>query len=470
MISMDFNTLAESLKGRLLNRKFGEVLFNGVSIDSRTIQPDQLFIAIKGINTDGHKYLDDAIEKKCAGMMVNNSFAPAWELQGKTPIVVVDNTHEAMIELARMRRAELKAKIIGITGSNGKTTTKEITWAILKSKRDKVYKSPGNFNNLFGLPLAIFEISDDTEYAVMEMGISIKGEMTRLAGIANPDLILITNVGPTHLETLGSVEGVAEAKLELVDAAEEEIPVILNADDMVLMEAAGKRNREYVTFGFRNDAGIKGVISGITRDGCSRIFIDGRQVEARLFGAHQAYNLLAGYAVAKTLGLDIIPDDLNRIEFASASFRGDVERLDGLTIVADCYNANPTSMKSGLLSFKSFVEYNRGESKRSIVIVGDMLELGENAERYHREIGKLLADLDFDLNVTIGPLSQAIHDAALEAGVEAENLLHYEDITVAGNQLIENIEKGDIVYLKASRGIGLEKLITLLKGSAVREN
>ncbi len=469
MIEMDFQKLTEDTKGRLLNRKFDGAVFKGVSIDSRSIQPDELFIAIKGPNTDGHKYLNSAIEKKCAGLLVNNDFAPAWEYQGKVPIVVVEDTHEAMLELARIRRKQLTAKIIGITGSNGKTTTKEIAWAILKSMNEHVYKSPGNFNNLFGLPLALFDIPEDAEYAVLELGISIKGEMSRLAEIAHPDLILITNVGPTHLETLGSVEGVAEAKLELVDAAGEEVPVILNADDAVLMRAARKRKREFVTFGFEKDATYKGILTGTTGGGSSRILIEGRPVEMKLFGVHQAYNLLAGYAIARTLGFEIIPDDLNNIEFVSASFRGDVERIDGLTIVADCYNANPTSMKSGLLSFEHFVRFNRGDDGRSIAVIGDMLELGEDAAKYHREIGRLLAKLNFDLNVTVGPLSQAIYDAALRAGVDKDKLRHYEDATVAGNQLIETIRKGDIVYLKASRGIGLEKLIALLKGSAVRE-
>jgi len=469
MIVMDFNKLAQEIKGRLLNRKFGDDTFRGVSIDSRTVQENQLFIAIKGTNTDGHKYLDDAIEKKCGGLLVNNDFAPAWELQSKTPIVVVEDTHEAMMELARIQREQLTAKIIGITGSNGKTTTKEITWAILNSRNEHVYKSPGNFNNLYGLPLAILNISDDAEFAVMELGISIKGEMTRLAEIAKPDLILITNVGPTHLETLGSVEGVAEAKMELVDAAEDEVPVIINADDAVLVKAARKRKREFITFGFDKKADIPGVLSGVTGGGGSRIMIDGRPVETKLFGVHQAYNLLAGYAIAKTLGIEVIPDDLNNIEFVSASFRGDVERVDGLTIVADCYNANPTSMKSGLRSFEHFVRYNRSDEGRSIAVIGDMLELGEDAEKYHREIGRLLAKLNFDLNVTVGPLSQAMHDAAIKAGLDKEKLRHFEDATVAGNQLIEKIQKGDIVYLKASRGIELEKIINLLKGSAVRE-
>ncbi len=470
MIEMDFKTLAEKVEGRLLNAKFKAARFRGAGIDSRTIKADHLFIAIKGTKNDGHKYLADALEKKCGGMLVNNDHAPAWEYQAKSPIVVVENTHNAMMRLAGQHRSELKGKIAAITGSNGKTTTKEIAWAIINSKNDKAYKSRGNLNNLFGLPLTIFEIPEDSEYVILELGISIKGEMTRLAEMARPDIILITNIGPTHLETLGSVAGVAEAKFELVDAAKEEVPIIINADDSAIMQAAEKRKRNFITFGFEHKADFKGRLGDILKDGRMRLFIDGRRVAVNLFGVHQAYNVLAGYATAKTLGLDIIPDELNEIDFATESYRGEIEHFDGLTVVADCYNANPVSMKSGLKSFHKYFERNRKENSRGIAVVGDMLELGQDSAKFHEEIGALLAELNFDLNIAVGPLSEEIFNGAIKAGLDSEKIMHFADVAVAGNRLIENIKRGDIVYLKASRGIGLEKLITLLKGSAFRQN
>jgi len=257
LLTLNFKTLAGMINGRLLNEKTGETVFKGVSIDTRTLKKMQLFFAIRGEADDGHKYIADALKKNSAGLVVATDYNDLDIIGDRVPVVVVENTHEAMMRLASEYRKKIEAPLVAVTGSNGKTTTKEFILAMIRHKEKNTYGSPGNLNNLYGLPLAIFGMPADSRYGVFELGISIPGEMTRLAGIIHPDLAIITNVGPTHLETLSTVEGVAEAKLELADAMKADQPVLINADDPVLMRAAEKRDRRVITYGIDNPADIR---------------------------------------------------------------------------------------------------------------------------------------------------------------------------------------------------------------------
>jgi UDP-N-acetylmuramoyl-tripeptide--D-alanyl-D-alanine ligase len=467
---MDFKTLANCVEGKLNEPRFERLLFTGVSIDSRAILPNQLFIAIKGENTDGHRYIDAAVAKGAAGVIVSENYGELKLQASRLPIVAVSDTHQAMMRLAAKYRQNLKAKLIAITGSNGKTTTKEITYAIILSKIGSVYRSPGNLNNLFGLPLSLFAVPKDAAYGVFELGISTMGEMTRLAGILRPDLGLITNVGPTHLETLGTVDNVAEAKMELIDSLPIDAPAIINADIPELAKAAGKRKRKFFSFGLESDADFTARRAGISPEGFPIVAIDGVSVKIPLFGAHQAYNILAGYAIARILGIDLRPEELNEINYDFAPYRGEIENIDGAIAIADCYNANPDSMKSGLESFAEYVRHPLLERRRSIVVVGDMLELGEGSIDFHKNIGRLIARLDFSLALTVGPLSADVYSEAIRSGLPEEKIRNFHTVEAAGEFLLKTIDRGDILYFKASRGIALEKIITLLKGSAFRQN
>jgi len=470
LLTLDFNTLAGEINGRLVDAGLGDTMFRGVSIDTRTIESERLFFAIRGETNDGHDYIADALAKKCAGLVVAADYDRIDEISRQVPVVVVENTHEAMMRLASAYRKKIKTGIVSVTGSNGKTTTKEFIFAMIRHKENKTYGSPGNLNNLFGFPLALFGMPSDSRYGIFELGISIPGEMTQLAKMARPDLAVITNVGPTHLETLGSVEGVAEAKFELVDAMKNDLPVIINADDPMLVRAGEKRNRRMITYAIENKADFTAERVGVSGDGYPLVKIDGFEIAVKIFGAYQAYNLLAGYAVCKTLGLDIRPDELNHIDYNFAPHRGEIQNIDGLTIISDCYNANPVSMSSGLQSYNTYRKNESVKNRRALAVVGDMLELGEKSVEYHREIGRLLTLLDFDRVLTVGPLSKDMYDAALEAGCDKTKIKHFDNSDDAGEALVHDISRGDIVYFKASRGIALEKLITLLKGTAFRQN
>ncbi len=453
----------------MLNKEFATAVFKGVAIDSRVVGGEQLFVAIEGVSDDGHRYLDDAVGKNCAGLLVNNKFTGIDELKTKVPTVAVDDTHLAMLKLAQNYRNESETKLVAVTGSNGKTTTKEMIYSFIRNKTNKTYRSPGNFNNLFGLPLSIFKMPSDTEYAVFELGISVAGEMQQLAEIAQPEVVLITNIGPTHLETLGTMENVAEEKFSLADSLDADKIVILNADDPTLMQTAAKRKRDFITYGFDSSADYRAEKAGVSSSGYPQIQIDGKIIEVKLFGEHQVYNILAAYTTCRALGLDITAEDLDKLQFDVSMYRGEIENISGLTVIADCYNANPTSMESGLHSFRNYLDLPEMVNRPNIVIVGDMLELGEKSIMYHRQIGKLIAELKFENLIAVGQLSKDLFESAKENGFSS-NINYFTDVSEAGDFLIGNLPRGGVIYLKASRGIGLEKLITLLKGSAFRDN
>ncbi len=470
MIRLNFEALAKDVDGRLLNEEYASAVFEGVSIDSRAVAERQLFVAIKGEKDDGHNYIGEVLKKGSAGLMISHDIPDLVDISGLMPVIMVDDTHRSMIKMAAKYRRTLPAKFIAITGSNGKTTTKEFVYAMIAHVEKNTYRSPGNLNNLFGLPLAIFKMDNSAQFGVFELGISYPGEMTKLAAMVQADLALITNVGPTHLETLGTVNGVAEAKLELVDALSADKPVILNGDCPELMAAARKRGRKYVTYGIDAPADFTAIRAGLSPEGYPLVKIDGTEVAIKLFGEHQAYNLLSGYAVSRTLGLELKPEELNNIEYNFAPYRGEIENINGLTVIADCYNANPVSMKSGLVSFRNYLENPVMQGRRSVAVIGDMLELGKNTADYHREVGAFAADMAFDAVIAVGPLSKEIYRAAIQAGYDEKRIVHFDDLAMAGEYLTGSVRRGDILYMKASRGIGLEKLITLLKGSAFRQN
>jgi len=236
------------------------------------------------------------------------------------------------------------------------------------------------------------------------------------------------------------------------------------------MQTATRRKRKFITYGLKSKSDFTARLAGISKAGYPLVEIDGVGVEVRLFGEHQAYNILAAYAVGKTLGLNISPGDLNDIEYDLAGYRGQIETINGLMIIADCYNANPASMKSGLNSLRHYLDQSNIKGRPSTVIVGDMLELGDGAIEFHREVGRMLTELDFDYVIAVGELSKEIYDAACKAGFSKNKINNFADADSAGEFLMDNLARGGIIYLKGSRGIGLEKIITLLRGTAFRHN
>ena len=450
--------------GTLLSAEKAEKQFVGVSIDSRTLSRGSLFVALRGQSTDGHQYIQQAIDKGAAGILSELSWPNLGDARDKVAVVAVKDSHEAMMLLAEKYRETSKAHFVGITGSNGKTTTKELAYRLIGAIEKHVYRSPGNFNNLYGMPLSIFAMPEETKVAVMEMGISVPGEMTRLTKMVKPNVICITNVGPSHLEFLKSVEGVAHAKLEMVRMSPKDTPVIINADDPVLVSETARVREDVITFGIKNDATYKPSEITTGADGATVVEIEGNRFRLPLFGRHHVYNLLAAYAIVRTLGYDLSNADTEAIALGTAPMRGEVLVIGGATIIADCYNANPDSVRSVLKSFDELPD-----DRRRVIVLGDMLELGETEEKYHREIGTLLARTRFDKLVLVGPRCRFTLAAAMEAGLPEYRARHYDDAAACAADVATIFGDNTLALVKGSRGIGLEKVINAwknLKGEA----
>ncbi len=454
MISMNLGTLAQIVGGQLRRADQTDRQFDGVCIDSRQIGSGQLFVAIKGQKVDGHRFVDSAFENGASAALVEVDSEYLATVAESCPLITVKDSYAAMVTLAKWYRDSIRATRIGITGSNGKTTTKEIAYTLLNAARRNVFRSPGNLNNLYGAPLAIFAMPADTEFAVLEMGVSVPGEMAKLADIVRPNIVVITNVGATHLEFLGSVEGVAREKLSLMNGADADTKLIVNADDTLLVRSAEQLNRPLITFAVNQKADVKAEEIIYRSDATTQVLIDGHRFNLNLFGGHQVYNLLAAYAIAKAAGVSLDSVDTESIHFTSSPLRGEFLVSHGVSFIVDCYNANPGSVQAGL---SSFVTYKT--NGRRIVILGDMLELGELSAEYHRQMGEQAADRGLDVAVFVGPLSQEAYKSAISAGRSSKSTFHYPDARSCARETAAMFAEGDIVYVKGSRGIGLETVV-----------
>lgn len=419
-----------------------------------------LFVAIRGEHDDGHRYIDQALTRRAAGVMVDHSCSDLDLIVDKAPVLSVDDTHRAMISLAANYRNDMAARFVAVTGSNGKTTTKEFIFELLQAVTSGVYRSPGNLNNLFGVPLSIFAIPPDCLLAVLELGISTPDEMPRLAALVRPEVVVITNVGPSHLQFLQTVEEVAQAKLELVRNAGSTTPVIVNGDDEVLLGEAKKIRPDLITFSVKGNGNFcLDATPQVTAIG-QKIMIEGNHFELPLVGNHQAENLLAAYAVVRTLGFDFHGIDTTEISFQTAPMRGQLEKRNGVTVLLDCYNANPYSVRAGLQSFQQLKT-----GKRRIVVLGDMLELGSEAGKFHREVGQQLAGYEYDQIILVGSHSVATMEGALGAGCNGSIISHFPSTDEATEGLVGFFVEGDLVYIKGSRGMRLEKILEAIENS-----
>ena len=454
MIDLQFDMLASIVNGTLTNSDTASRRFTGVSIDSRTLKAGELFFAIRGEKSDGHSYIADAVKVGASGVVVDFDPEGVKGVPGDRAIVTVKDTHEALIALAGWYRDKVNPTVVGITGSNGKTTTKEITYQLLSAVTASVYRSPGNLNNLFGLPLSILRMPALTKIAVFEMGISVPGEMTRLTQLAKVDIAVLLNVGPSHLQFLNSVEDVVRAKLEMVTSSNRSVKLIYNADSPVISAEVKKLKLPSVTFGLSEAADITAQNVAIANDGSTDVAIDEHSFRLGLPGRHQVYNLLAAYAIARTLNLSFDSVDTQAIRFSTANWRGQILVQNGVRFLADCYNANPESVKAGLKAF-----FEIPWTGRRIVVLGDMLELGKDAPRYHQQIGAELGKYTFNQVFLVGPLSNHIHFGAVNNGVEEARCRHFRDAVSLARIAPRLFEPGDFVYLKASRGIGLEVVL-----------
>jgi UDP-N-acetylmuramoyl-tripeptide--D-alanyl-D-alanine ligase len=434
--------IASAARARLVNSGPAVAGPERVVIDSREAGPSTLFVGLNGTNVDGGRFAANALAAGAWGVLTAPEHAEAATRASAAGVVLAaQDPLRALQDLATAWRRELGVHVIGVTGSTGKTSTKDILSALLNPHRRTV-ASRANYNTEIGLPLEILAAPDDAEVLVLEMAMRGAGQIAELAGIAEPDVGVIVTIGPVHLELLGTIEAIAAAKAELIAALGPGATAIVPVDEP-LLEPHRRSDLRTVTFG----AGLADVrLSSV--DG-ERVVIDhmGEQIElvVPFQQSHMRTNLLAAVAAAKAIG--VTPS--GRVELALSPGRGQIVSLPGgVTLIDDCYNANPMSMRAALDELSAVAD--RGGHPRRVAILGDMLELGADERRFHVEIGDHANATGVDLLITVGPLAQAMTD-----GFDRESY-PVRDAAEAASLALELIESGDVVLVKGSRGVGLE--------------
>jgi UDP-N-acetylmuramoyl-tripeptide--D-alanyl-D-alanine ligase len=427
----------------------------GVSIDSRTLRPGDLFFAICGPKHDGHDYLGEVAGKGAAGVV----FQKDAEVPKTAFAIRVEDTTLALQNLARGFRESRRVKVVAVTGSMGKTTTKEAAATAIGSAA-RVLKSEGNLNNFYGLPLSLLRLEDE-EVAVLEMGMSAPGEIARLTSIARPDVGVLTNVAEVHLEFFGTISAIAEAKGELFQGLAESAIAVVNADDPLVLEQARRFSGRKLRFGIEEEADIRGSAVRATPQGLRfHAVCRGEEVEIEsvLRGRHNVYNLLAGLAAASALDVPFAGAARALEGLRPGRHRG--ERVDfgrGFVLLDETYNSSPKALRSALVSLAE------EEAARRIAVLGDMLELGPREIDLHRNLGSFAAGLPIHRIIGVGPLATHILEGAASAGAPPATLSSVGTAEEAGRILLQELREGDVVLLKASRGIGLERAIDVLR-------
>lgn len=465
---LNIKDIVEATDGRIISTFAND--FSGVSIDSRTIKQGELFIALKGDRFDGHDFFADAL-KKGNGAIVNSSYFMAHNLQfSDKTIITVDNTLFALHNLARYRRNKFNGRVIGVVGSNGKTTTKELISSILSIKLN-VLKTAGNLNNHIGMPLSIIRGDKKSEIMVLEMGTNSPGDINTLCNIALPDIGVITNIGFEHLQGFGSLQRVRDSELEIFPYVKK---IIVNADDAFLMDGIRDRMQkkehgkqtEIITFGIdKKDADLTARDIVFSDEGTQFIISAGSEhmdINFKISGRFNIYNAIAAASAAYAIGFNLKEIKEGLESFSGINMRFEIKRYEGAILLNDVYNANPSSMQESineLIRFITAKDKKGCKYKRAIAVLGDMLELGDYGIAEHRKLGQRLSELPVDIFIGVGNLmSYAVNEFK-------KNGISVNASDDAGLELSKIIKKGDIVLIKGSRGMKMENVIDfLIKG------
>lgn len=461
MATLTVDEIIEATGGELISRNSNA--FSGVSIDSRTIEQGDIFFALRGERFDGHRFIGDALSKG-SGAIVETQ--PETVPENKV-IIRVNDTLRSLQDLAHFLRMKKDIPVIAVTGSNGKTTTKEMICEIA-SGRFKVLKNEGNLNNHIGLPLSLTKLQPDDELIVLEMGMNALGEIRRLCEIAIPSHGLITNIGMAHVGKLGGYDAVRNAKLEVMDGLS---VAVVNADDRGLMHGIAKINDfkgEIITFAVDNDADVTARDIMMTDIG-SKFMLELKnerhcRINLSVLGTFNIYNALAAAAVCYSIGMNM--DDIKRgLEGYSAfPMRFEVTRKRGMTFINDSYNANPSSMKESL---KELARLNAGG--RLVAVLGDMKELRDFSEDAHRDIGKFLYSIGVDVFVSVGEMMSLAAEEILKIrrGNKGPQIITFNNADEAKKNISAYLRHGDTILLKGSRSMAMEKILETIINNAI---
>lgn len=455
MKSLTIKELVLATKGNLVIGNEND-LVHDVVIDSRLANKDNVFVAIVGENLDGHKFIKSAYENGCKTFIKNESSSINLD-SSDINLIEVKDSEIAVGDIGKYYKSKFEIPYIGITGSVGKTTTRDMVFATVSAKF-KTLKNEGNLNNQLGVPLTLFKLNESHECAVIEMGMSGFNEIEYLANIVNPKIGVISNIGLSHIENLGSQEGILKAKMEITTNFDSSSTLVVNGDDKFLSTL---KNQNHVfklqTFGFDKDNDIYCKQYEMTED--SIIFtciIDGIEEEVFIptVGEHNIYNAMAAILVGKSLGLSMNEIKSGLKNFKATKMRLDIVKTDKFTIINDAYNASPDSMKAAL---KILGRYKN----RRVAVLGDMFEMGTHAEYGHRLVGESVIN-NTDVLLTIGKDSNFIGKEAEKLGFNKENIHHFDTKEDAINKIDNLLKDEDVILVKASRGMKLEKIVEYL--------
>lgn len=425
----------------------------GYSIDSRTLRAGELFFAVRGVR-DGHEFTGAALEAGAAAAVVSRGLRRDVER-----LLLVPDPKAALQQLARQARQRWGGRVVAVTGSNGKTTTKEAV-AALASSHFRVAKTEGNLNNDLGLPLSLLRLDETAEVGVLEMGMNHAGELRALSAIARPDVGVVTNVSAAHLEFFASVDQIACAKRELIESLGPAGVAVLNADDERVREFAAAHSGRVVTFGIEREAELRAVdVESLGLAG-TRFRLGGSRFQTPLAGLHNLYNTLAALAAAAALGID--PESLVEAVAAlrPARMRGEVFEHAGARLINDCYNSNPQAAEAMLELLAAT------SARRRVAVLGEMLELGPASEDLHRQVGRRAAEIPVDLLVAVRGAARFLAQEAVRAGLPPCAAHVFEDPATAGDFLKTILQPDDVVLFKASRGVKLEQALERLLTSS----
>jgi UDP-N-acetylmuramoyl-tripeptide--D-alanyl-D-alanine ligase len=436
----------------------GDAVFSSVSIDTRTLERGAVFFAIRGPNQDGHRFVPDAISKGALGVVVEQSYEYPGELPADVALIQVDDTHQALKRLAASMRRRWSGTLVAVTGSMGKTTTREFVAQVMRCGFH-VYQTPGNYNNLFGLPLALLSLSVDSDIGIFEMGMSAPGEIAEMCRIAAPEVGILTNVAPVHLAFFDSLQQIARAKGELAAALPEEGTLIYNSDDPLVREIAEGFHGRKISFGFLDFANIRASEIEIVSLAKTRFQLScgSRTQPAALpfAGAHYVMNALPAVALGRQYNIPLEQIIQRLGELRQVAMRGQILSFrEGYTVIDDSYNSNPRALNQ-MIELLSVVP----SFSRRILAAGEMLELGIHSDSLHRECGLFAADRRLDMVIGIQGAAREIIRAARESGMSESRALFFEDADSAADFIAGIVRSGDLVLIKGSRGVHTERIV-----------
>lgn len=442
-----------------------ELLITDVVTDSRKISEGSVFVALKGEKFDGHNFVKQSYDLGAICCVVNSDFENTQGLS----VIMVEDTYAALRDIASYYRTRFSLPSVAITGSVGKTSTKDMVAEVL-NQHYKVLKTDGNFNNEIGLPLTAFRLSQKDEIAVFEMGMSAFGEISRLSKIALPETAIITNIGFSHIEHLGSQENILKAKLEILDGMSPGGTVILNADDEFLNGAIDNIPFETLSYGIENKNAdmvaynIKKSSEGTEFD--VKVEAEEWHISVNVPGLHHVYNALSAILTGLLYNMPMEEIVEGIATFRPSGMRQNAIELSDKVIVKDCYNASPTSMKSGLEVLSVTPPKNSEISSRRVAVLGDMLELGDYAEEAHRQVGRLCCEYELGCLIAIGPNAKFVVEGAIECGFNSSELYVFYDNNTAKEHINEILKPNDVVLFKGSRGMRLEEIADFVAENA----